>query len=154
MQPEIPHQFCELDSSCPSSARVMGLQNFGKIFNPQKVPFRVSPQIRLRQTICLLCPAEFNSFYLTSISPSVLEILMGVQMGQNWHVPKFKNSLWKTPNLKVHYYQTQLVPRSWVSNALIIVPLLHQFWPLGGEIPFFQNLENGKRFFQNSERTY
>jgi hypothetical protein len=154
MQTGSPRQRCEFDLPNPQTARVMGLRNFGEIFNPQKLPFAVPSQIRLRQTICSLCRAEFSSFYLTSISHSVPEILMRVKIGQNWNIPKFKNLLWKSSPFNFFSFQTGVVPRSPVSNALIAISQIFQIWPLGGKVPFFLNLENGKRFFQNSKRAY
>jgi hypothetical protein len=154
MQTESPHQRCQFDSPSPLTARVMGLRNFGENFNDPKLPFAVPPQFWLQQTICSLCRAEFNSFYLTSISSSVPELLMRVKIGQNWNISKFKNSFCKNSPFNFFSFQICVVPKSRVSNALIAVSQIFQIWPPGGKVPFFLNLENGKRFLQNSKRSY
>ena len=138
MQTGSSHQRCEFDLPNPQTARVMGLRNFGEIFNPQNLPFAVPPQIRLWQTFCSLCRAEFNSFYLTSISQSVPEILMRVKIGQNWNIPKFKNLLWKSSPFNFFSFQICVVARSRVSKALIAISQIFQILPLGAKYPFYK----------------
>ena len=140
MQTDSPHQCCEFCLPSPSTPWVMGLRNFGEIFNPQKLPFVVPPQLRLWQTICSPCRAEFNSFYLTSLSRSVPEILMRVKIGQNWHIQKFKNSLHKISPWNFFSFQIYVVPWSLLENALIAISQIFQFRPPGGKVPFFPKL--------------
>ena len=106
------------------------------------------PQIRLRQTICSLCRAEFNSFYLTLISLSVPEILLGVKIGQNWHVRNFKNSDCGMWGVQAFYFHTHYVPRFLVHKIFVKIGVAPPWGAQGAKNPLFKISKTVRDFFK------
>ena len=70
-------------------------------------------------------------------------------MGHLKEVPKFKNSMCKNVNFLTCKNFILLVPSVLVSNAHTSIPGKFSFFAPGGKMPFFRNLDKGKRFSQN-----